>query len=264
MTRYLAGALVVAAAATPALSQPSPVPPAGGGTPVVASIAAAPAVPAPSREARVFELRTYYAAAGKLDALHARFRDSTIPLLARYGAVSLGYWVPVDNPDNMLVYLLAYPSPAAKAQVWAGLAGDPEWLRAKKRSEAGGKLVESIEETTLTPTDYTPAVAPARAAKPRVFELRTYAADDGNLDALHARFRAKVTRPVAKHGVESVGVWSVAGRNGAAPALVQLVAHNEDSWEKSIAAVRKPDVRPDAAGGVQSLLLKPTDYSPLK
>lgn len=29
------------------------------------------------KETRVFELRTYYAAPGKLDALHARFRDHT-------------------------------------------------------------------------------------------------------------------------------------------------------------------------------------------
>jgi hypothetical protein len=31
-------------------------------------------------DGRVFELRTYYAAPGKMDALHARFRDHTCKL----------------------------------------------------------------------------------------------------------------------------------------------------------------------------------------
>ena len=34
-------------------------------------------VPAAEDDGRVFELRTYYANEGKLDALHARFRDHT-------------------------------------------------------------------------------------------------------------------------------------------------------------------------------------------
>jgi len=42
----------------------------------------------------VFELRTYTAAAGRLGALNARFRDHTLKLFARHGITNVGYWTP--------------------------------------------------------------------------------------------------------------------------------------------------------------------------
>jgi hypothetical protein len=59
---------------------------------------AAPAAP------QVFEMRTYYAHPGKLDALHARFRDHTTRLFTKHGMTNLGYWVPIENPQGKLVY----------------------------------------------------------------------------------------------------------------------------------------------------------------
>ena len=62
---------------------------------------------------RVYELRTYYAHEGKLDALHARFRDHTCALFEKHGMQNVGYWVPVDNKDNTLVYIVSHASRAA-------------------------------------------------------------------------------------------------------------------------------------------------------
>ena len=39
---------------------------------------------------RVFEIRTYTAPEGKLDALHARFRDHTLRIFAKHGMTSIG------------------------------------------------------------------------------------------------------------------------------------------------------------------------------
>ena len=50
----------------------------------------------PQLFADVYDLRTYTAAEGKLDALNARFRDHTVRLFKRHGIESLGYWVPTD------------------------------------------------------------------------------------------------------------------------------------------------------------------------
>src|SRR4051812_42369693 len=47
--------------------------------------------------ARYFEMRTYHAAPGKLDALHARFRDHTMTLFKKHGIESVAYWTPVDK-----------------------------------------------------------------------------------------------------------------------------------------------------------------------
>jgi len=46
--------------------------------------------------ARVFELRTYTAAPGKMDALNARFRDHTCKLFEKHGMTNIGYWNPAD------------------------------------------------------------------------------------------------------------------------------------------------------------------------
>src|SRR5262245_34775065 len=61
---------------------------------------------------RVFELRTYTAPPGKLEALKARFRDNTIRIFNRFGMESIGYWTPQDAPlkDNTLIYIIAHPS----------------------------------------------------------------------------------------------------------------------------------------------------------
>jgi hypothetical protein len=49
---------------------------------------------------RVFEMRTYTAAPGKLAALHSRFRDHTLRLFEKHGMQNIGYWVPADPPNS--------------------------------------------------------------------------------------------------------------------------------------------------------------------
>ena len=46
---------------------------------------------------RVYELRTYYAAPGKMEALHARFRDHTLKLFEKHGMKVEGFWKPLDD-----------------------------------------------------------------------------------------------------------------------------------------------------------------------
>src|SRR4051812_45802520 len=43
----------------------------------------------PAADTRVFEMRTYYAAPGKLDALNARFRDHTTKLFEKHGMTNV-------------------------------------------------------------------------------------------------------------------------------------------------------------------------------
>src|SRR5688572_30490736 len=68
-------------------------------------------------DSRLFELRTYTAAPGKLEALNARFRDHTNRLFVKHGMTVVGYWLPLDQP-NTLVYLLAYKDRAARDAAW--------------------------------------------------------------------------------------------------------------------------------------------------
>src|SRR5438034_9549623 len=65
---------------------------------------------------RFFEMRTYIANPGKMQALHARFRDHTNKLFVKHGMELVGYWTPTkgENAENTLIYILAYPSEEAR------------------------------------------------------------------------------------------------------------------------------------------------------
>ena len=65
--------------------------------------------------ARLYELRIYTAAPGKLDALHARFRDDTLRLFEKHGIRNVGYWTGADEGRReRLYYLVAYPDRQAR------------------------------------------------------------------------------------------------------------------------------------------------------
>jgi hypothetical protein len=106
---------------------------------------------------RYFEMRTYHAPAGKLDALNARFRDHTTKLFKKHGIESIGYWTPAEGQTgagNTLVYVLAYPSKEAAEASWKSFRADPDWIKAKTESERDGKLVEKVDQLFMNPTDY--------------------------------------------------------------------------------------------------------------
>ena len=103
---------------------------------------------------RVFEIRTYYANEGKLDALLARFRDHTVTLFKKHGMTNVGYWVPVDNKENKLVYMLAFPSREARDKAFKAFGADPDWQKARKESTKDGRLVEKIVTEFLAGTDF--------------------------------------------------------------------------------------------------------------
>jgi len=105
---------------------------------------------------RVFELRTYTTPEGKLDALHARFRDHTNKLFAKHGMEMIGYWTPTDGAraKNTLIYVLAFPNRAAADKAWAAFRADRDWVAAKAASEKDGPLTTKVESVFMRPTDY--------------------------------------------------------------------------------------------------------------
>src|SRR5438105_15153947 len=103
----------------------------------------------PGKQAQVegkhgcFEMRKYTAAEGKLEALHARFRDHTNALFLKHGMTVIGYWTPTEGEraKNTLVYILAYPDREAREKMWKEFQADPDWVKARTESEKDGKLV---------------------------------------------------------------------------------------------------------------------------
>ena len=109
---------------------------------------------------RVFEMRKYTAAPGKLDALLARFRDHTNTLFEKHGITIVGYWVPTDaeKSKNTLIYILAYPSRDAATKSWVDFRADTDWKKAQAESEKDGPLLikGGVESTFMAPTDFSP------------------------------------------------------------------------------------------------------------
>ncbi len=234
------------------------------------------------KDTRVFELRIYHAAPGKLDDLNKRFRDHTVKLFEKHGMQNIGYWTPIDNTNNLLIYMLAFPSRDARDKAFKEFGADPDWKAAAKASEANGKLVNRVESYFMQATDYSPAIKTGKDAGERVFELRDYTASEGNLSALDARFRDHTIKLFEKHGMENVGYWHLMpDQKNADRRLIYILAHkSEEAGKASFAAFRqdadwikaKDESEKKAGGslteggmaGVKSTYMRPTDYSPTK
>ena len=120
-------------------------------------VMSSPAAAAEPAKGKYFEMRIYTAAAGKMDALHARFRDHTLKLFKKHGIESVAYWTAVDEKNaGKLVFVIAYPDKDSREKLWNAFGKDPEWVKAKDESEKDGKLVDKVEQIFMTATDYSP------------------------------------------------------------------------------------------------------------
>jgi NIPSNAP len=229
---------------------------------------------------RCYELRIYYAADGKLNELNKRFKDHTVGLFKRHGMTNLAYWMPLENQQRRLIYLLSYPDLAARNASWEAFKADPEWSRVQSASEAAGKLVERVESRMLTATDFSPEMKVDPAGAPHTFEMRTYTATPGNLDKLLERFRKHTVSLFSKHGMQHFGYFTLsAGQTGDSDTLIYFLVHKSaEAQANSFAQFRadpewidikaKSEVRGGGSltvpDGVKSELLRATDYSPVQ
>jgi uncharacterized protein (DUF1330 family) len=234
---------------------------------------------AQEKDKRVYELRTYYSPPGKLDNLNARFRDHTVKLFEKHGMTNVGYWTPIDNKQNELIYVLSFPSVEAQKKAWKDFGADPEWKKVKAETEAQGKIVDKVDSITMAATDYSPVPSPSSSGD-RVFELRTYTTTPGKLDNLNARFRDHTVKLFEKHGMTNVAYWTpLPGQKGADNTLIYILAHKSvDAAKSSFDAFRNDPAwtaarkaSEEKAGGsltvkdgVKSLFMRATDYSPIK
>lgn len=236
---------------------------------------------AAEKDARFYELRTYTSPPGKLDALHARFREHTTKLFEKHGMTNIGYWTPSPNPENKLIYLLAYPSREARVASWKGFLADPDWKKAAAESEVNGKIVVKVEARFMTATDFSPEFPPSNTGAARLFELRLLTATPGNLPALQSRFRDPALALYAKHGIANLHLWQLMPDQKEADAtLISLHAHADAAAAKAsyAAFLKDPEwiaakkASEEKAGGslttvpdgIKSIFMKPTDYSPMK
>jgi hypothetical protein len=105
---------------------------------------------------RVYELRTYTAVEGRLDALHARFKDHLLGFFRKHGMTNVVYFKPLDAPlsHSTLIYLVSHESREAAAKSWSAFQSDADWK--KVAAAGGGAMASKVESVFLEPTDYSP------------------------------------------------------------------------------------------------------------
>ena len=228
----------------------------------------------------VYELRMYSINPGKTQALHDRFRNHTLKLFKRHSIESIGYWMPLDDKNQTLHFLLRSPSREARETSWKAFVADPEWQAAYKASEANGGLVSKVENPFFVLTDYSPHVRTGNVSKGGVFEFRQYTTPAGLLPNLDARFRDHTLKLFAKHGM---GNWAyfhrMADQTDAAVRLEYFLYHkSKEAADASFKAFREDPAwvaarkaSEEKAGGsltipngVKSTFLAATDFSPTK
>ena len=182
-------------------------------------------------DSRVFEMRIYYAEPGKLDALVERFQKHTTKLFKKHGMENIGYWVPINNEKNQLIYVLAYPNMEAREASWKAFIADPKWKKVAEKSERNGKIIAKIESIFMKATDFSAAIGASKKGN-RVFELRTYTAAPDKINNILARFRNHTTALFAKHGMTNVAYWTTLEENTVQPKLIYILAHNSEAAGK--------------------------------
>ena len=122
-------------------------------------VGSAPVVQA-AQANRVFEIRTYVASAGRLEALKTRFRDHTIRFFDKYNMKGVGYWTPIagtPGAGNTMIYILAHPNRDAATKSWESFNADPDWLKVRAASIAdGGNPVARADSYFVEPLDFSP------------------------------------------------------------------------------------------------------------
>jgi hypothetical protein len=125
-----------------------------------------------------------------------------------------------------------------------------------------GALVGSVARSSQTETKEAPLY----------YELRTYTTLDGRLPALHKRFKDHTVKLFEKHGMKNVIYCTPADKPNT---LIYLLAHKDKaaydaSWKAFrsdpvwIAARDESEKDGKIVEKVESVILNPTDYSPMK
>lgn len=246
---------------------------------LIAVVTLASAVYPVAARAEVYELRTYTAREGKLDALHQRFRDHTVGLFAKHGMKSVGYWVPTEPPrsEDTLIYILEHDSREAASESWKAFLADPEWQEVYRKSQADGPILAKAPESVyMQKTDYSPEYQVADGDQPGLYELRLYRTNEGKLDDLDARFRDHTIGLFDRHGLQSIAYWHPTGDSAADDTLIYLLRYDDReaaraAWKafgsdpewKKVAEESQRDGR-FLRERPESIYMKPTDYSQLQ
>ncbi len=222
---------------------------------------------------KYFEIRKYYAHDGKLEELIARFENHTMAIFERIGMENIAYFLPLENDDNSLTYILGYPDKASRDRMWNTFMADQEWIQAYQKSTENGALVKRVEETFMV-------LAPGLNSLPKplpsgVIQLRTYTCFDGKLFDLQRRFKDHTQALFERQDFRNYLYWVTDEEDGSQAKLIYLLGHrNELAFNQSfqnflkdpdwVSARDASEANGKLVEKVDAVMLKTLPFSPLK
>ena len=226
-------------------------------------------------DSRYYELRIYYCHPGRLDALISRFTNHTTKIFERHNMTNVGYWIPNNNTENALYYILSYPSQADRDSSWKQFGRDPEWKEVAKKSEESGKIVAKVTSIFMQATDFSPKIKPSKGAEDRTFEMRTYTAMPDKLPNVLARFRNHTTKLFKKHGMENIAYFTTIPKDGSPSKLLYFLAHKSPEAGKAsfdafrldpkwIAVKEASEKDGKIVEKTESIYMSPTNFSTIR
>jgi hypothetical protein len=103
----------------------------------------------------IYEMRVYRCLPGRLPALLKRFEATTLKLWEKHGIRPVGFFTTLVGESNQeLTYFLAWESLAEREKKWNAFATDPDWLKARAKTEEDGQIVGNIVNQLLVPTAF--------------------------------------------------------------------------------------------------------------
>jgi hypothetical protein len=172
-----------------------------------------------------FEMRTYTTNEGKRPDLIKRFQDHTLRLFEKNGIENVAYFLPTDEADQTLTFILGYPSEESRDELWNKFANDPEWKVAQKASEANGPLVKKVDQVFMV---WAPGLNDTPKPSPSgIFQMRMYYCFPGKIENIQARFRDHTRALFAKQGLKNYPYWLTVEKDGSQPKLVYLLGHSD-------------------------------------
>lgn len=257
-----------------------------------------------AEDKRVFELRVYTVNPGKQDAANKLIASTGMKYMSKHNIELLGAWVPADASDERIFTLIAHADKAAADKNLAAFQADEGWKAELAEASKDGRAVADIARFFLNATDYSAILKPANVgnrifelrtyiATPnnlghlnsrfrdhtvKLFEKHgmTNIAYFNILPGEKTTCR-EVMKACAAKGKDSVDVKPETP--AADLTLVYFITHaSPDAMKKNFGSFgadsawtkARTDSEKKAGGsltarnGVKSLVLKPTDYSPIK
>ncbi|ADQ17539.1 NIPSNAP family protein [Leadbetterella byssophila] len=219
--------------------------------------------------AQYYELRVYHCNEGKLETLLTRFRDHTTKLFEKHGMRNEGYWIPAQGNEQVLYYILSYPSKEDREASWKGFMADPVWQEVARKSEENGKIINKIDSYFMTENK---DLSRNQFSLPSngIFELRIYDILPDQYARIVKRFKDHTQSLFEKQGMINMMYYDTEKNE-----LLYLLSHTsleaaEKAWKgfRSDPAWLKVKDDSEKPGPivkeVHSIFLKPTDFSAIK